>query len=108
MGKRLIMLGATLLLLGCMAWAADKSWKGTVSDDHCGLHHATASSEAAACVEKCVSGGGNYVFVSGGKVYQVEPQEKFKGLGGKAVKVKGTSSGDAIAVSSVEALPETR
>jgi hypothetical protein len=52
-----------------------------------------------------VAGGGKYVLVSGGKLYQVEPQDKFKGLGGKAVTVKGRIEGDTITADSVEPAP---
>ncbi len=103
MSKKLTMLVITLLAFGCMAWAAEKSFKGVVSDDHCGTKHSAASAEAAQCVEKCVSGGGKYSLVVGDKQYQVEPQDKFKGMGGKAVTVKGTASGDTITATSVRA-----
>lgn len=105
MGKKLLMLVITLLAFGCLAWAAGKgeAWTGTVSDEHCGLKHATASEGAAACVEKCVSGGAKYTLVSGGKVYQVEPQDKFKGMGGKSVKVSGHKKAMTITAESVEA-----
>ena len=104
MSKKLLMLVVTVLAFGCMAWAdgKEKSWTGTVSDAGCGLKHATASDEAAGCVEKCVSGGAKYTLVAGGKVYEVEPQDKFKGMGGKSVKVTGHKKGMAITAESVE------
>ena len=105
MVKKMMVLGATLLLASGLAWASPDSWTGVVSDSHCGLKHAKASAAAEKCVEKCVSGGGKYVFVSGGKLYQVEPQEKFKGMGGKAVTVKGAKEGDTITAESVEPAP---
>jgi len=106
MVKKLVWAAATLLLVGCLVAAADSStWTGVVSDSHCGLKHSKASAQAAACVEKCVAGGGKYVLVSGGKLYQVEPQEKFKGMGGKAVTVTGTVEGDKITAESVEPAP---
>ena len=102
MVKKILILSATLLLVGGLVWAAPQSWTGVVSDSHCGLKHSKASAAAASCVEKCVTGGAKYVFVSGGKLYQVEPQEKFKGMGGKDVKVTGTMEGDKITAESVE------
>ena len=102
MVKKMLVLGATLLLVGGLAWASPDSWTGVVSDSHCGLKHSKASAAAEKCVEKCVSGGGKYVFVTGGKLYQVEPQEKFQGLGGKEVTVTGTISGKSITAESVE------
>lgn len=99
--KRLMMLVSVLLVVGCMAWAADKSWTGVVSESGCGLKHSAASDEAASCVEGCVAKGGKYVLVSGGKLYQVSPQEKFKGMGGKSVKVAGNMKGDSITATAV-------
>jgi hypothetical protein len=101
MSRKLIMLGVMLLAFGCMAWA--DSWTGTVSDDHCGVKHAKAGADAAACVAKCVDGGAKYVLVSKGKVYQVDAQDKFKDFAGKSVKVTGTMSGDSITVENVAA-----
>jgi hypothetical protein len=103
MTKRISLLVLALLVVGCLAWAADQTFVGTVSDSNCGAKHVTPSAEAEACVEKCVSGGGKYVLVSKGKVYQLDDQEKFKGMGGKSVRVKGTLGGDTITVSSVAA-----
>lgn len=103
MSKKLTMLVFTLLVSGCMVWASAKSWTGTVSDEGCGAKHATASDDAAACVAKCVSGGKKYALVSNGKVFSVEPQDKFADFAGKSVKVTGTMKGTAITASSVEA-----
>jgi hypothetical protein len=99
--KKSMMLILTLFAFACLALGAAKSWTGTVSDSNCGAKHAKASAAAAECVEKCVSGGGKYVIVSKGKVFQVDDQDKFKGMGGKSVKVTGTLSGDTITVASV-------
>ena len=101
MTKKIVLVLFSFLVLGCMAWAASKPIYGTVSDSHCGAKHATAGADATDCVEKCVSGGAKYVLVSHGKVYQLDPQDKFQGMGGKAVKVTGTVSGDSISVSDV-------
>jgi len=101
MMKKALLLVFSLLVFGCLSWAADKAYSGTVSDEHCGAKHATPSAAAAECVEKCVSGGAKYVLVSHGKVYQLSDQDKFKDMGGKAVKVMGSLSGDTITVTSV-------
>jgi hypothetical protein len=99
--KRIAMVVLTLVVFGCLGWAQNKTFTGTVSDEHCGAKHAKASAAAEDCVEKCVSGGAKYVLVSHGKVYQVDDQDKFKGLGGKSVKVSGSLSGDTITVADV-------
>ena len=101
MSRKIWMLAVTLLVSGCMAMAAE-SWTGTVSDSMCGAKHATASAAAAKCVAGCVSKGAKYVLVSKGKVYSVEPQDKFADYAGKSVKVTGTMEGDAITAESVE------
>lgn len=103
MSKKLFMLVLTLLVSGCMVMAAGKTFKGTVSDEHCGAKHATASDEAAGCVAKCVTGGAKYVLVSGGKVFSVDPQDKFADFAGKSVKVTGTLKGTTITATAVEA-----
>jgi hypothetical protein len=99
--KRITTVLLALFALACLSWAADKTWTGTVSDDHCGAKHAKASADAETCVEKCVSGGAKYVLVSRGKVYQVDNQDKFKGLGGKSVKVTGSLSDSTITITDV-------
>ncbi len=103
MSKRLMLLVVAVLAMTCMAWAGDKSWTGTVSDSHCGAKHAEASDAAAGCVASCVKGGAKYVLVSGGKVYQLDAQDKFADMAGKSVKVSGEMKGDSITVASVEA-----
>ena len=83
--------------------AAAQTLTGVVSDSNCGVKHSEASDDAAACVAKCVSGGAKYVLVSDGKVYQLDPQDKFSDWAGKEVKVTGTVKEDSIAVSAVAA-----
>ena len=99
--KKIALLAFAFLVFGSLSLASAKTITGTVSDSHCGVKHATASGQAEHCVEHCVSGGATYVLVSGGKVYQLDAQDKFKGLGGKSVTVKGTVKGDSITVTSV-------
>lgn len=103
--KKSLMFCIAVLAFCSLALAAGKSWTGTISDSMCGLKHATAGDEAAACVKKCVDGGSKYVLVSKGKVYTVEPQDKFADFAGKSVKVTGTMKGTAITAASVEAAP---
>ncbi len=104
MSRRVTMSVLALLVLACLAWAADQSWTGVISDSNCGLKHSTASDEAAACVAKCVSNGAKYVLVTGGKMYQLEPQTKISSkMAGREVKVTGSLSGDTITISSAAA-----
>ncbi|HMD83538.1 MAG TPA: DUF5818 domain-containing protein [Terriglobia bacterium] len=97
--KKIVLLAFAVLVFASLSFG--KTITGTVSDAGCGVKHATASDAAAACVEKCVSGGAKYVLVSSGKVYQLDAQDKFKGLGGKSVTVTGTVKGTNITVASV-------
>jgi hypothetical protein len=98
MPKKLAMATLALLASACLAWAAAKSWTGTVSDDMCGR-----TQHDMACIEKCVAGGhAKYILVSKDKIYTLQPQDKFKGLGGSKVKVTGTLNGDAITAESVK------
>ena len=101
--KKLALLVFAFLVFGSLSLAAAETITGTVSDSHCGAKHATASTQGEHCVEHCVSGGATYVLISGTKVYQLDAQDKFKGLGGKNVTVKGTLNEVTIAVVSVEA-----
>jgi len=106
MNRRVVVSVLALLALACLAWGADKEWTGVISDSHCGLKHATASDEAAACVTSCVTGGAKYVLVSGGKLYQLDPQNKIDSkLAGRDAKVTGTMSGGTITVTSAVAAP---
>lgn len=97
--KKLTLLAFAFLVFGSLSLASAKSITGVVSDSHCGAKHSTPGH--AECVNGCVSHGASYVLVANGKVYQLDAQDKFKGLGGKEVNVKGTITGDSIKVSSV-------
>jgi hypothetical protein len=103
MKKNLLMLAASLMLSASVALAAS-SFYGTVSDSMCGAKHAHPSAAAAQCVASCVQKGAQYVLVSHGKVYKLDPQDKFADYAGKAVKVTGTRKGDTITADSVTAL----
>ena len=97
--KKIALLTFAFLVFGSLSIAAAKDVTGVVSDSKCGLKHASAG--PGGCIEHCVSSGASYVLVSKGKVYQLDSQDKFKGLGGKEVTVSGKLKGDSIAVKSV-------
>jgi hypothetical protein len=101
MMKKSLMLCVAVLAFCSLALAAGKSWTGTVSDSMCGAKHATAGDDATACVKKCVDGGAKYVLVSKGKVYQLEPQDKFADHAGHSVKVTGAMKGTTITATDV-------
>ena len=100
MMKKVALLAFAVLMFGSLSFAAgDKTISGVVSDSHCGAKHSTPGN--AECVEHCVSGGASYVLVSDGKIYQLDGQDKFKGLGGKEVTVTGKIKGFTITVKNV-------
>ncbi len=82
-----------------------KRWTGVVSDDHCGLKHSVPSDEAAACIRKCADGGAKYVLVVRGKIYNLDPQEKFAEFAGQRVTVTGFIIGNTITAREVTGRP---
>lgn len=107
--KKFGLFAAAVLFAASPAMAAEKTWNGTISDAKCnGKHHpAEHGSQADSdhdCVTKCVEGGSKYVFVSGGKTYQIANQDfaDLKAHGGHKVALSGEMKGDAITVSKVE------
>ena len=108
--KKFALLTAALALAATpLAVAAEKTWDGVLSDARCNGKHAKAEHGAQeesdnSCVTKCVAGGGKYVFVSGGKTYQIANQD-FKDLkahGGHKIALTGDLKGEAITVSKIE------
>lgn len=97
--KKIALLTFAVLMFASLSFAGSKTVSGVVSDSHCGAKHSTAGN--ADCIEHCVSGGASYILVSDGKIYQLDGQDKFKGLGGKQVTVTGKFKGDTITVKSV-------
>lgn len=87
------------------AFAAGKSYTGTVSDAMCGAKH---MGSAAECTRGCISKGSKYALVVGDKVYTLETSDKAalstldKQAGAKAT-VTGTEKDNTITVSSVKA-----
>ncbi|MGH9327960.1 MAG: hypothetical protein ACRD2B_14925 [Terriglobia bacterium] len=104
MAKRVTMLFLALLMCGCFAWSAQHVFYGVVSDTNCGAKHSRASAAATACVKKCVAGGASYALVSHGKVYNVNPQDKFADFAGERVRVHGSLSGQTITAETVTAV----
>ena len=108
--KKLAMLAAAILFASAPALlAADKTMTGTIGDAKCGVKHSKAehgsqSDSDHECVNKCVAGGSKYVFVSGGKTYEVANQD-FAGLkdhAGHKVALTGEVKGDSVTVSKID------
>jgi len=87
------------------AFAAGKTFTGTVSDAMCGAKH---MGSAAECTRGCVSKGSKYALVVGDKVYTLETSDKaalatLDKQAGEKVTVTGTEKDNTITVSSVKA-----
>jgi hypothetical protein len=106
--KLLLSVLAVSTLLGSSAFAAEKTWVGSISDSKCGAKHMTGAEHGAKmsnreCTEACIKGGAKYVFVSRGKVYKIDNQD-YAGLAehaGHTVKLTGDMTGDTIKVSNI-------
>ena len=99
------------LLVGLSAFAqtAEKTWTGKISDSGCGASHAKMMAQHPDnktdrdCTLACVKDGGKYVFVSSGKVYNIENQDLvlLEEHAGHTVRLTGEMKGDTITVSNI-------
>jgi opacity protein-like surface antigen len=110
--KKFAMLAAALLFAAAPALAAEKTWTGTIGDAKCGAKHMKAEHGSQQdgdhdCVTKCVAGGQKYVFVAGGKTYQIANQDfaALKDHAGHKVALTGEMKGDSITVSKIDMPP---
>lgn len=114
--KKFAMLAAAILFAAApIVSAADKTWTGVISDAKCNGKHAKAEHGSQMdsdhdCVTKCIDGGSKYVFIAGGKTYQIANQDfaSLKDHGGHKVALSGEMKGDAITVSKIEMAPEKK
>lgn len=110
--KRLFLFVAAFAFIATSTVGAAETWKGTISDSMCGLKHSADKHEGKgadhrACVQKCVNGGGEYVFISNGKAMKIANQ-KFAGLeshAGHEVMLTGEMKDDVVTVSNI-AMPK--
>jgi len=90
--------------------AAEQKMTGKISDSMCGAthktmaEHGTSKMSARDCTLACVKNGGKYVFVSAGKVYQIQNQDfvDLEKHAGHTVKLSGDATGDSVVVSKIE------
>jgi hypothetical protein len=102
-------LGLALVLSSVPSFAAEKTWNGTISDSMCNGKHAAKNEHGvkvsdAECTKACIDKGAKYVFVSGGKTYQIANQD-YDGLkehAGHRVALTGEMKGNEITVSKIE------
>ncbi len=109
--KRVLVLVIGTLFSAAFALAAEQTWSGKISDSDCGRSHKSAIEHAGKkmsdhdCVIACVKDhGSKYVFVSGGKIYNISNQD-YAGLEEHAahdIKLTGEMTGDTIKVSKIE------
>ena len=108
--KKFVMLAAALVFAAVPALsAAEKTWNGVIGDSKCNAKHSKAEHGSQAdsdhdCVSKCVDGGSKYVFVAGGKTYQIANQDfaTLKNHAGHGVALTGEMKGESITVSKIE------
>jgi hypothetical protein len=99
------------LLVGLASFvhAVEQTWTGKISDSICGDNHAKMMAEHKdAKTDRdytlvCVKGGGKYVLVSSGKVYNIENQDLalLQDHAGHTVRLTGEMKGDTITVSKI-------
>jgi hypothetical protein len=89
-------IGLIFVLTALTSLAAEGTWTGKISDSKCGashkaMEHGGKKTNAHDCTVACAKGGTKYVFVSKGKVFDIENQD-LAGLeeyAGHTVKLTG-------------------
>ena len=115
--KRVVILVAAFCWMAAgtgVVRGAEQTWTGALSDSLCGMSHdamrkngqkITDRDCTVACVNYQTPGAPTFVFVSGGKVYQIKNQD-FGGLGrrsGTPIVLTGDLDGNgAITVTKIE------
>ncbi|HEX5475042.1 MAG TPA: hypothetical protein VFX12_10310 [Vicinamibacterales bacterium] len=110
--KKFCLMAAAVLFCATPLLAAE-TWTGTISDSMCGAKHGAGEHAKKMtdreCTEACVTQGAKYVFVTDGKVYQIDNQD-FAGLkvhAGHKVALTGDMKDDTITVSKI-AMPKAK
>ena len=96
---------AVLLVLSLLAFtAAAAEMTGYISDVTCAKKDvAKVESDAhAGCAAGCAKKGAALVFVSNGKIYQVDDQSKVQEHVGHKVTITGNVSGDTLKIENVK------
>ena len=105
--RMMALVNAFVFAAAASAVAAPETWTGQISDSHCGAKHMAMGGKKMSdreCTEVCIKGGGKYVFVSKGKVYQVSDQKDaaLATHAGHTVLLTGEMKGDTITVAKIE------
>ena len=108
--RKILGFATVLMMSAVFSLAAEKTWSGKISDSDCGRSHKSAIEHAGKkmtdhdCVLACVKEhNAKYVFVSGGKVYNIANHD-YAGLeehAGHNVRMTGDMSGDTITVTKI-------
>ncbi len=107
--RKILGFATVLMMSAAFSLAAEKTMSGKISDSNCGRSHKSAIEHSGKkmtdhdCVLACVKGGAKYVFVSGGKIYNIGNQD-YAGLeehAGHSVRMTGDVSGDTITVTKI-------
>jgi len=100
--------GIAVLSTGSLAFGADQTFTGKISDSRCGVNHNAMQEHNKnltdrACTEACVKGGAKYVLSSNGKVYQIDNQKDaaLAMYAGEDVTVTGELNGNTIRASKI-------
>jgi hypothetical protein len=91
-----------LALCATSAFAAE--WTGVISDAKCGKAHADASEKSMECVQNCVKGGMEPVFVTGDKVLKIDKASQSKVMDhlGHKVTIDGKLKGDTVTIKNIK------
>jgi hypothetical protein len=107
--KKVLVLVAALALAGSGVAQAAETWKGTIGDSMCAMKHEAGkhgdkAGDHKSCVEKCVAGGGEYVFLTKEKAIPIANQSfaALKAHAGHEVMLTGELKDGKITVSKIE------
>lgn len=80
MKRMCFFIGLIFMLTAITSLAAEQTWTGKISDSKCGvshkmMEHGGKNVNAHDCTVACVKGGAKYVFVSKGKVFDIDNQD---------------------------------
>lgn len=96
----LSIIGAPLLLVS-VSFASPQTWTGEISDNMCGPNHQSMAKDGRKvnpreCTLECVKGGGKFVLVSKGQVYDIGNQNlpDLKQHAGHKVELTGDLASD--------------
>lgn len=88
-------------LIACGASFAAQTWAGEITTSMCGKSHMDSK-----CIQNCIKAGEKYVFVSKGKIHEIQNQDfaELEKHTGHPVKLTGTlgPDGKSVTVSKVE------